>query len=191
MLLYVSKLSRIFELKRITKCNFVLVDSLNWRRNGCDSVPNHQPYDCLLNRLFRRRSKNISKLRVTGLCVGTSPGIGELVTGHNGHKPKRPQPKRPQTETATNRNGHRPKRPQTETATNRNGHKPERPQTRKATNRNGHRPERPQTETPTSVFTPHINCHQNKYDGESPIGNDDIHANFVLSANCVRNFIPG
>ena len=102
-----------------------------------------------------------------------------MVTGHNGHKPKWPQPKRPQTETATNRNGHRPKRPQTETATNRNGHKPERPQTRKATNRNGHRPERPQTETPTSVVTPHISCHQNKYDGESPIGNDDIHANLI------------
>ena len=31
-----------------------------------------------------------------------------MVTGHNGHKPKRPQPKVPQTETVTNRNGHRP-----------------------------------------------------------------------------------
>ena len=29
--------------------------------------------DCLLKRLFRRRSKNISKLRVTGLCEGNSP----------------------------------------------------------------------------------------------------------------------
>ena len=29
---------------------------------------NQQPRDCLLNRLFRRRSKKISKLRVTGLC---------------------------------------------------------------------------------------------------------------------------
>ena len=28
----------------------------------------------LLNCLFRRRSKKISKLRVTGLCVGNSPG---------------------------------------------------------------------------------------------------------------------
>ena len=35
------------------------------------------------------------------------------VSGHNGHRPKRPK-----TETATNRNGHKPKRPQTETATN-------------------------------------------------------------------------
>ena len=29
--------------------------SLRWRHNGCDSVSNHQPHDCLL--LFRRRSK--------------------------------------------------------------------------------------------------------------------------------------
>ena len=104
------------------------------------------------------------------------PGGPDWITGHNGYKPKRPQPKRPQTETATNLNGHRPEGPHTETATNRNGHKPERPQTGSATNRNGHRPERPQTETATSVFTHHISCHQNKYDGEIPIGNDDIHA---------------
>ena len=31
-----------------------------------------QPHDCLLNRLFRRKSKKTSKLRVTGLCVGNS-----------------------------------------------------------------------------------------------------------------------
>ena len=48
--------------------------SLRWRHNGPDSVSNHQPHDCLLNRLFRRRSKKTSKLRVTGLCVGNSPG---------------------------------------------------------------------------------------------------------------------
>ena len=43
-----------------------------------DSVSNHQPHDCLLNRLFSRRSKKISKLRVTGLCAGNSPGTGEF-----------------------------------------------------------------------------------------------------------------
>ena len=48
--------------------------SLPWRHNGHDSVSNHQPHGCLLNRLFRRRSKKTSKLRVTGLCVGNSPG---------------------------------------------------------------------------------------------------------------------
>ena len=47
--------------------------SLRWRHNGHESVWNHQPHDCLLNRLFRHRSKKTSKLRVTGLCVGNSP----------------------------------------------------------------------------------------------------------------------
>ena len=47
---------------------------LQWRHLDHDSVSNHQPHDCLLNRLFRRRSKKTSKLRVTGLCVGNSPG---------------------------------------------------------------------------------------------------------------------
>ena len=52
--------------------------SLRWRHNGCDSVSNHQPRDCLLNRLFRHRSKKTSKLRVTGLCAGNSPETGEF-----------------------------------------------------------------------------------------------------------------
>ena len=51
---------------------------LQWRHNGLDCVSNHQPHDCLLNRLFRRRSKKTSKLRVTGLCAGNSPGTGEF-----------------------------------------------------------------------------------------------------------------
>ena len=45
-----------------------------WRHNGRDSVSNHQPHGCLLIRLFRRRSKKTSKLCVTGLCAGNSPG---------------------------------------------------------------------------------------------------------------------
>ena len=49
-----------------------------WRHNGRDSVSNHQPHDCWLNRLFRRRSKTTSKLRVTGLCAGNSPWTGEF-----------------------------------------------------------------------------------------------------------------
>ena len=48
--------------------------TLRWRHNDHDGVSNHQPHGCLLNRLFRRRSKKTSKLRVTGLCVGNSPG---------------------------------------------------------------------------------------------------------------------
>ena len=55
-----------------------LSGALQWRHNGRDSVSNHQPHDCLLNRLFIRRSKKTSKLRVTGLCAGNSPGTGEF-----------------------------------------------------------------------------------------------------------------
>ena len=52
---------------------FCLSLSLQWRHNGHDSISNHQPHDCLLNRLYRHRSKKTSKLRVTGLCAGNSP----------------------------------------------------------------------------------------------------------------------
>ena len=51
---------------------------LHWRHNERDGVSNHQPRDCLLNRLFRRRLKIISQLRVTGFCVGNSPVIGQF-----------------------------------------------------------------------------------------------------------------
>ena len=60
----------------VTLTNDELVDwriyALHWRHNEHDGVSNHQPHGCLLNRLFGRRSKKISKLRVTGLCVGNS-----------------------------------------------------------------------------------------------------------------------
>ena len=46
--------------------------------NRRDSVSKQQPHDCLLNRLFRRRSKKTSKLPVTGLCAGNSPGTAEF-----------------------------------------------------------------------------------------------------------------
>ena len=51
---------------------------LRWRHNGCDSVSNHQPRECLLRRLITRTSKKTSKLRVTGLCAGNSPETGEF-----------------------------------------------------------------------------------------------------------------
>ena len=50
--------------------------SLHWRHNERDGVSNHQPHDSL--RLFRRRSKKTSKLRVTGLCAWNSPGTDEF-----------------------------------------------------------------------------------------------------------------
>ena len=55
-----------------------LSNTLLWRHNGRNGVSNHQPHDCLLNRLFGRRSKKTSKLRATGLCAGNSPGTGEF-----------------------------------------------------------------------------------------------------------------
>ena len=51
---------------------------LHWRHNDHDGVSNHQTHGCLLNRLFRRRSKKTSKLRVAGLCAGNSPVTGEF-----------------------------------------------------------------------------------------------------------------
>ena len=53
--------------------------TFQWRHNERDGVSNHQPHDCLLNRLFRHRSKETSKLRVTGLCEGNSPVTGEFI----------------------------------------------------------------------------------------------------------------
>ena len=52
--------------------------SLQRHHNECDGISNHQPHYCLLNRLFRRKSKKTSKLRITGLCVGNSPVTGEF-----------------------------------------------------------------------------------------------------------------
>ena len=52
--------------------------TLRWHHNERDIVSNHQPHDCLLSRLFRRRSKKTSKHRTTGLCAGNSPGTAEF-----------------------------------------------------------------------------------------------------------------
>ena len=52
--------------------------ALQWRHNERDGVSNHQPQDCLVKHLLRRRSKKTSKLRVIGRCAGNSPGTGEF-----------------------------------------------------------------------------------------------------------------
>ena len=52
--------------------------ALHEHHNGRDGVSSHQSHHCLLNRLFRHRSKKTSKLRVTGLCTGNSPVTGEF-----------------------------------------------------------------------------------------------------------------
>ena len=56
----------------VTRTIYSAIHALQWRHNEHDGVSNHQPHDCLLNRLYRRRSKKTSKLRVTGLCAGNS-----------------------------------------------------------------------------------------------------------------------
>ena len=48
--------------------------------NERDGLSDHRYLGCLINRLFRRRSKKTSKLRVIGLCEGNSPVIGEFPT---------------------------------------------------------------------------------------------------------------
>ena len=53
---------------------------LQWCHNKRDGVSNHRRLDCLVNLLFRRRSKKTSKLHVTGLCEGNSPVTGGFCT---------------------------------------------------------------------------------------------------------------
>ena len=49
---------------------------LQWCHNECNGVSNHWHLDCVLNHLFRRRSKKTSKLWVNGLCEGNPPVTG-------------------------------------------------------------------------------------------------------------------
>ena len=51
---------------------------LQWRHNERDGVSNHQPRECLLNRLSKAQIKETSKLRVTGLCEENSPVTDEF-----------------------------------------------------------------------------------------------------------------
>ena len=74
-------------VSRARESNYILwnlwdlnITSLQWRHNGRDSVSNHQHHECLVDGLFRRRSKKTWKLRVTGLCAVNSPVTGECTT---------------------------------------------------------------------------------------------------------------
>ena len=74
-----------------TRCSYVISEflfsqPLQWRHNGCAGVSNHWLPDCLLNRLFRRRSNKTSKLRVTGLCGWNSPVTGDRWPVNSPHK---------------------------------------------------------------------------------------------------------
>ena len=76
----------IFELKIIASekspwlSSHNFSNALQWRHNERYGVSNHQQVDCLLNRLFKRRSKKTSKLRVTGLSEGNSLVTDEFPT---------------------------------------------------------------------------------------------------------------
>ena len=50
--------------------------TLQWRQNEHHGVSNHRLLDCLVKRLFRRRSKKTSKICVTGLWEGNPPVTG-------------------------------------------------------------------------------------------------------------------
>ena len=68
------KITKAIMLKQLSHQPFTLQRS----HNGRDGVSNDQPHDCLLSRVFMRRSKKTSKLGVTGLCAGNSPVTGEF-----------------------------------------------------------------------------------------------------------------
>ena len=77
--------SKMYQLKMVIKVWIepslqfeVLLFTLQWHHNERVGISNHQSPDCLLNRLFRPRSKKASKLRITGLCAGNLPMTGEL-----------------------------------------------------------------------------------------------------------------
>ena len=51
---------------------------LQWRHNEHAGISNHQPHNCLLNPLFRCRSKETSDLRITGPWAGNSVATSEF-----------------------------------------------------------------------------------------------------------------
>ena len=55
---------------------FSFSGALQWRHNERDGVTNHRCLDCLLNRLFKCRSKKTSTFRVTGFCEWNPPVTG-------------------------------------------------------------------------------------------------------------------
>ena len=74
--MFLMVVGRAFEsLLKHTRC---LLRPLHWRHNERDGFSNHRRRDYLLNRLFRRRTKKIPKLRITGLCARNSPVPGEF-----------------------------------------------------------------------------------------------------------------
>ena len=65
--LYTKTRTKITDIIQKALRKATSVYNVIWRHNERDGVSNHRRLDCLHNRLFRRRSKKTSKLRVTGL----------------------------------------------------------------------------------------------------------------------------
>ena len=68
---------------RFTPMGVIPQVTLRWRHNDHAGVSNHQPHGCLLNRLFRLKSKITSKLRVTGLCADKWPVTRKMFPFHD------------------------------------------------------------------------------------------------------------
>ena len=66
------------EKNSVSMTQWCHITTLQWSHTEPDGVSNHMPRNCLLNRLYRHRSKKTSKLRVTGLCGGNSLVTGEF-----------------------------------------------------------------------------------------------------------------
>ena len=63
----------------IWNCHFLIdifVMSLQWNHNECGSISKYRHLECLLNSMFRHRSKKRSKLHVTGLYEGNPLVMG-------------------------------------------------------------------------------------------------------------------
>ena len=67
-------------LMTVPQWPYIILDVGHNSHNEHDGVSNHQHHDCLLNPLFRHRSKKTSKLCITGLCKGNPPVTNEFPT---------------------------------------------------------------------------------------------------------------
>ena len=87
---------------RIKQCNDIMTlwmklsfYTLQWHHNGHNGVSNHQPHDCLLNRLFRSRWKKTSQFCVAGLCAENSTVNDEFPAQMASYAIELPESKRP------------------------------------------------------------------------------------------------
>ena len=83
---YSTEINRSFVITAVFHSTFVITINIydasrryfikyhkKWRQKERNGNSIHQPHDCLLNSLLRRRSEKTSKLHVTGFCARNSP----------------------------------------------------------------------------------------------------------------------